>query len=82
MTPTNYTYDKNNNFLAKNIFTQIVCTELFHTTICKCKEIYNNTTPSKINILAKVLKHNIISHFPTTSTRMILDTGATKHMSG
>ena len=61
--------------------TPIVCTELFHTTTCDCTEKYGNKYTTT-NIIAKILKYNNVAHPNTRSTRMILDTGATKHMSG
>ena len=61
--------------------TPIVCTELFHTTTCDCIKQFNNTFTST-NIIAKILKYNNVAHPNNMSTRMILDTGATKHMSG
>ena len=61
--------------------TPIVCTEFFHTTTCDCTEKYENKYTTT-NIIAKILKYNNNANPNTRSTRMILDTGATKHMSG
>ena len=73
-------------FLAKQIFKTINCTVLFHTSVSKCKLSsntvkINNNIPSTFNIIAKIIQYKNITNEIDSSTKMILDTGTTKHMS-
>ena len=72
--------------LAKQIFKTINCTVLFHTSVSKCKLSsntvkINNNIPSTFNIIAKIIQYKNITNEIDSSTKMILDTGTTKHMS-
>ena len=55
-------------FLAKTISIIINCTELFHTSVCKCKLLINtveinNTIPSTFNIIAKILQYKNVGKY-------------------